>query len=98
MINNADMTIIVRHLRIHGLVQGVYYRQSLQEQAQALKVTGWVRNRLDSTVEAMVCGSPQALECLIEWSRSGPPAAVVSEVVVTEAEGRFSAFERLDTV
>lgn len=98
MINTNETSFIVRHLRIHGLVQGVYYRQSMQEQAEALEVTGWVRNRLDSTVEAMVCGTPQALERLIEWSRSGPPAAVVSQVVVSEAEGRFSVFERLDTV
>lgn len=97
MINTTEMTIIVRHLRIHGLVQGVYYRQSLQEQAQALEVTGWVRNRLDSSVEAVVCGSPQALERLIEWSRTGPPAAVVSEVVVTETQGQYSGFERLPT-
>lgn len=98
MMNTEDMTVIVRHLRIHGRVQGVYYRQTMQEQAQALQVTGWVRNRLDSSVEAMVCGTPEALERLIEWARSGPPAAVVSEVVVSEAEGRFSLFERLDTV
>lgn len=98
MINTTEMTIIARHLRIHGLVQGVYYRQSLQEQAQALEVTGWVRNRLDSSVEAVLCGSPQALERLIEWSRTGPPAAVVSEVVVTEAQGEYSGFERLPTV
>lgn len=98
MINTTEMTIIVRHLRIHGWVQGVYYRQSLQEQAQALEVTGWVRNRLDSSVEAVVCGSPQALERLIEWSRTGPPAAVVSEVVVTETQGQYSGFERLPTV
>lgn len=97
MINTADMTVIVRHLRIHGRVQGVYYRQSLQEQAQALEVTGWVRNRLDSSVEAVVCGSPQALERLIEWSRTGPPAAVVSEVVVTETQGQYSGFARLPT-
>lgn len=92
-----DMPVIVRHLRIHGRVQGVYYRQTMQEQALALQVTGWVRNRLDSTVEAVVCGSPEALERLIEWSRTGPPAALVSEVVVSEAEGSFSIFERLDT-
>ena len=98
MINTTEMTIIARHLRIHGLVQGVYYRQSLQEQAQALEVTGWVRNRLDSSVEAVLCGSPQALERLIEWSRTGPPAAVVSEVVVTEAQGEYSSFERLPMV
>ena len=98
MINTTEMTIIVRHLRINGLVQGVYYRQSLQEQAQALEVTGWVRNRLDSSVEAVVCGSPQALKRLIEWSRTGPPAAVVRGVVVTEAQGRYSSFERLPTV
>lgn len=93
-----EMPVIVRHLRIHGRVQGVYYRQTIQEQARALQVTGWVRNRLDSTVEAVVCGSPEALERLIEWSRTGPPAALVSEVVVSEAEGSFSIFERLDTV
>jgi acylphosphatase len=97
MINNAGISIIVRYLRIRGLVQGVYYRQSLQEQAQALEVTGWVRNRLDSSVEAVVCGTPQALERLIEWSKTGPPAAVVNEVIVTEAEGQFTSFERLPT-
>ena len=98
MSQTQDMPVIVRHLRIHGRVQGVYYRQTMQEQALALQVTGWVRNRLDSTVEAVVCGSPEALERLIEWSRTGPPAALVSEVVVSEAEGSFSIFERLDTV
>ena len=91
------MSTIVRHLRIRGLVQGVYYRQSMLEQAQSLHVTGWVRNRRDTSVEAMVSGSPQAVDRIIDWSRTGPPGAAVSEVVVTQAEGDFARFERLPT-
>ena len=86
MMNTEDMTVIVRHLRIHGRVQGVYYRQTMQEQAQALQVTGWVRNRHDGSVEAYACGKPAALDALVAWAEGGPPAARVDECVVSPAE------------
>ena len=73
-----------RHLLIHGLVQGVGYRNALQAQAARLGLAGWVRNRLDGTVEALVAGPPQAVDALVAWSRRGPWAARV-ERVDTEA-------------
>ena len=74
-----------RLLRIHGLVQGVGYRNALQAQATRLGLAGWVRNRSDGTVEALVAGPADAVEALIEWSRRGPPAARVSHVDDTPA-------------
>ena len=76
---------IARRLRIHGLVQGVGYRNALQAQATRLGLAGWVRNRSDGTVEALVAGPADAVEALIEWSRRGPPAARVSRVDDTPA-------------
>ena len=69
-----------RLLRIHGHVQGVGYRNALHAQATRLGLAGWVRNRSDGSVEALVCGPADALDRLVEWSRRGPPAARVSHV------------------
>ena len=60
------MPEVIYRLRIRGLVQGVFYRRSMVEQAQALGVRGWVRNRLDGSVESVVAGDPGAVEQLIE--------------------------------
>ena len=86
---------MAKHLVITGLVQGVGYRASFEAQARALKLCGWVRNRRDGSVEAMVRGDAEALEQIIAWSRRGPSAAVVSAVTVGNADdasipdGRF---------
>ncbi len=73
-------------LRIHGNVQGVGYRESMRREAVRLGVTGWVRNRRDGTVEALVCGTTAQTAALIEWARRGPRFAAVSKVDVAEAE------------
>ncbi len=81
-------------LVIHGRVQGVGYRESMREAAGRLGISGWVRNRLDGTVEAVVCGASTDVESLLDWSRRGPPAARVDRVEQHPAEGEFSGFER----
>ena len=84
---------MVRHLHIFGLVQGVGFRYRFMEQAQGLDVTGWVRNRRGGSVEAMIAGTPEAVEALTAWARRGPAAARVERVDVSDTEGVFAGFE-----
>jgi acylphosphatase len=78
--------MVTRKLRIRGRVQGVGYRYALQEAAERLAVTGWVRNRSDGSVEALLQGEVQSIEAVIAWARRGPPAARVAEVRVDPGE------------
>ena len=87
------MATVVRNLTISGQVQGVGFRYHFAEQAQRLGITGWVRNRRSGSVEAMIEGTPEAVEALLAWARLGPPAARVERVEVSAAEGAFSGFE-----
>jgi acylphosphatase len=75
------------HLRIVGRVQGVGYRYALQHEAVRLRLTGWVRNRADGSVEALAQGPQPALDALTVWARRGPPAARVSDVTAAPAAG-----------
>jgi acylphosphatase len=84
---------MVKHLSIHGNVQGVGFRFHFREQAQRLGVTGWVRNRRGGSVEAMIEGTPDAVEALLAWAQRGPPSAHVERVEVSDAEGVFAGFE-----
>jgi acylphosphatase len=85
-----------RRLVVHGSVQGVGYRASLAAEAERLGVTGWVRNRHDGTVEALVVGSPDAVAELTRWAGRGPRFADVSGVDVQDVDPDGStAFEIL---
>lgn len=68
------------HLAVTGLVQGVGYRESMRQKAQVLGLTGWVRNRRDGSVEALVDGPPDAVRQLIDWAWQGPRSARVAGV------------------
>jgi acylphosphatase len=70
-------------LRITGRVQGVGYRLWASRTAAKLGMRGWVRNRLDGSVEALVTGDPEDVAAMIKASRNGPPGAHVTEVTVT---------------
>jgi len=70
------------HVRVHGRVQGVYYRASAQEEAQRLGLVGWVRNRADGTVEAAAEGEDAAVESFLAWCKRGPERARVDDVEV----------------
>jgi acylphosphatase len=86
--------MVTRQIRVSGLVQGVGYRAAMRARAQVLGVTGWVRNRADGSVEALVHGAPAAVEALIAWARRGPPAARVADVRISEAaDGEHAGFE-----
>ena len=88
-----------RLVRIRGHVQGVGYRNALHARATALGLFGWVRNRSDGSVEALVAGPPAAVEAILEWARRGPPAARVSLVDWTPAEAPAkTGFHREATV
>lgn len=62
---------------VRGRVQGVWYRESCRRVADGLAVDGWVRNRGDGTVEAVVEGPEAAVEKLLAWMGEGPARAVV---------------------
>ncbi len=74
-----------RHFTITGRVQGVGYRDWFVAQARAHDVAGWVRNRSDGSVEALVEGASDILDQLATAARHGPPAARVANVAVTDA-------------
>lgn len=90
------MTNVCR-LIIRGRVQGVYFRESMAMKARELKVTGWVRNRRDGSVEAMVQGSDKALSEMLAWARSGPERALVESVQLDEGSGNYSRFDVTST-
>ncbi|WP_151449188.1 acylphosphatase [Lacisediminimonas profundi] len=73
-------------LVITGMVQGVGYRASFAREALSLQLDGWVRNRSDGAVEALVAGEQHAIDAIIGWSRKGPPAACVIGVSVTRED------------
>jgi len=86
-----------KNLHILGRVQGVGFRFHMQRKARELGVTGWVRNRLDGSVEAVVQGRAEVLDAMIAWARRGPRSALVSEVRVTEGSGEYPDFVALPT-
>ena len=100
MPTDADPPAIASwHVRVYGRVQGVGYRGACAHEAQRLGVAGWVRNRRDGSVEAVVRGEAAAVQALLAWARQGPPGASVREVRASAArEDSFSGFELRPTV
>ncbi len=78
--------MIRRHVVVRGIVQGVFYRASCQQEAVRVGAAGWVANRPDGTVEAVFEGPDDAVAHMVEWCRMGPPRAVVTDVEVTKQE------------
>lgn len=87
-VNNVDGAAwVAQRIRIIGLVQGVGYRAWATEAANRLGIDGWVRNRIDGTVELVAVGPADAVAALIEVCRTGPRAARVDDLRVEETPG-----------
>jgi acylphosphatase len=91
------MQPLTRRLVIVGRVQGVGFRHAMRRRAAALGIRGWVRNRLDGNVEALVQGDPDAVAVMIAWARHGPRTADVDRVEIEPDDGEFTAFEQRPT-
>jgi acylphosphatase len=78
--------VIRRRVIVHGRVQGVFFRDSVQRLARQRGVAGWIANRWDGTVEAVFEGEPDGVERLVEFCRKGPRGAQVESVEVSEED------------
>ena len=76
-----------RRVIVEGFVQGVGYRHFAYHAARRLGLSGWVRNRADGTVEALISGPPEAIEAMLAELRRGPRGARVRSVILAEAVG-----------
>jgi len=83
--------------RIHGRVQGVWYRAWTEQTARKLGLSGWVRNRADGTVEALFCGSEGDVNRMLQLAHDGPPAARVEKIEVFEDSPVTGGFKVLAT-
>ncbi len=88
---------VTRRLAIRGIVQGVGFRDSLRREAVRLGVSGYVCNRADGSVEAVVQGSAQQVDAITRWAHRGPRSARVDAVDVSPADGDFRGFEARPT-
>jgi acylphosphatase len=85
--------LIRRRVLVTGSVQGVFFRASCRTQAERRRVSGWVRNVADGSVEAVFEGEPEPVESMIEWCRRGPDGASVERIDVrSEAPEGFAGF------
>ena len=88
-----------RRLVISGRVQGVGFRAWMESKAQALGLSGWVRNRMDGTIEALIDGDEAAIDELLRDCRRGPRMAEVAEITEELANPPdVPGFHRLPTV
>lgn len=87
-----------RHLKISGRVQGVWYRNWAVATARTLGLAGWVRNCVDGSVEAWAEGTPDAVSDFLVLAHQGPPAAMVTQILVQDSEPQgFVTFEKRPT-
>jgi len=89
--------MITKRLLITGRVQGVGFRNYIEYQARQLGATGWVRNRRDGAVEAMIQGSPETVQAMITRAHRGPPGSAVAEITVSDGHGSYIEFQILPT-
>lgn len=86
--------VMARRVEVRGLVQGVWFRASCRDVARRLGARGWVANCPDGSVAGHFEGSEQQVGALIDWCRTGPPGATVTDLAVERADpGGHCGFE-----
>jgi acylphosphatase len=86
--------VVRRRITAHGRVQGVFFRDSARERARAHGVSGWIRNRSDGAVEAVLEGPQEAVERVTRFLETGPARASVERTEIQEeAPEGLSGFE-----
>lgn len=95
--HHPDTHLETVHVTVSGKVQGVGYRHATVRRAHLLGARGWVQNMEDGTVEALVQGTPDHVDHMLEWLRRGPPGAWVAEIVTRReyTDKRYIRFEQL---
>lgn len=91
--------MIAKRLEIRGRVQGVFFRESMRQEAERLGVHGWVRNKHDGSVEAWIQGDLASVEELEAWAQEGPPRAEVNSVQAEKMpfDSSLKNFQRRET-
>ena len=91
--------MVTRQIRVTGRVQGVGFRHGLRREAERNDVRGWVRNRADGSVEAVLQGEACAVARVVEWARTGPAAAQVVALAesVPDKGAEYRRFEERPT-
>jgi len=79
-----SMILISIHIKIHGKVQGVFYRAETKKKADSLHITGWVKNMSDGTVEALFEGDEDNINQLLDWCKQGPEMAKVEKIEILQ--------------
>ncbi len=85
-------------VRIEGRVQGVGFRWWVEEEARGRKLSGWVRNRRDGSVEAVFAGADASVDDMVAACRRGPSAARVDKVEAEPSDEAVAGFRTLSTV
>jgi acylphosphatase len=88
------MSNVIRHVTIHGGVQGVGYRAWVGRHAIASRLQGWVRNRRDGSVEALFSGPAETVADMVALCRRGPPSARVKAVTDQPADAECMTLRR----
>ena len=80
----TENTTLTRRVIVEGFVQGVGYRDFARRAALRLHISGWVRNRADGSVEALISGAPADVEAMLAELRRGPRGAMVTSLMPAE--------------
>jgi len=80
------MTQKTIHAIVEGKVQGVFFRAYTRDEAERLGLSGWVRNRPDGSVEALISGDARNVDRMLEWLETGSPMSQVSRVIIKSGQ------------